>query len=134
LETFHRGVALYAMARRTKKRKYKTAAKGILKIIATWVKSGNPNVRHYHALLMAEQAALDMKHKEAESLYKDAVVLSARTGHMHHAGLINERYSDFLLQVLGDEEEATFRRGEAIRFYEDWGAHAMVDRLTNPLS
>jgi predicted ATPase len=134
METFHRGVALYAMARRTKKRKYKTAAKGILKTIATWAKSGNPNVKHYHSLLMAEQAALDMKYKAAESLYKDAVVLSARTGHLHHAGLINERYSDFLLQELGDEEEASFRRGEAIRYYKEWGADAMVERMTNPLS
>jgi hypothetical protein len=122
LETFNRAVALYAMARRTKKRKYKVQANRIKKTIEKWVKSGNPNVKHYHLLLSAEQAALSKNYTWAEENYKKAIVLAARTGHMHHAALCNERYADFLLQELSDEEEAKYRMEEAIRFYEEWGA------------
>jgi hypothetical protein len=133
IETFHRAVALYAMARRTKKRKYKVQANKITKTIEKWVKSGNPNVKHYHLLLSAEQAALSKNYTRAEENYKKAIVLAARTGHMHHAALCNERYADFLLQELSDEEEAKYRMEEAIRFYEAWGAVGKVEMLKKHL-
>jgi cytidine deaminase len=124
---------LYAMARRTKKRKYKVQANKITKTIEKWVKSGNPNVKHYHLLLSAEQAALSKNYTRAEENYKKAIVLAARTGHMHHAALCNERYADFLLQELSDEEEAKYRMEEAIRFYEAWGAVGKVEMLKKHL-
>jgi hypothetical protein len=133
IETFHRAVALYAMARRTKKRKFKVQANKITKTIEKWVKSGNPNVRHYHLLLSAERAALSKNYTRAEEDYKKAIVLAARTGHMHHAALCNERYADFLLQELSDEEEAKYRTEEAIRFYEEWGALGKVELLKKDL-
>jgi predicted ATPase len=133
IETFHRAVALYAMARKTKKRKYKVQANKITKTIEKWVKCGNPNVRHYHLLLSAERAALSKKYDAAEVNYKEAIVLAARTGHMHHAALCNERYADFLLQELSDEEEAKYRMEEAIRFYEEWGAVGKVEMLEKHL-
>jgi hypothetical protein len=52
---------------------------------------------------------------------------------MHHAALCNERYADFLLQELSDEEEAKYRMEEAIRFYEEWGAVGKVGMLKKHL-
>lgn len=130
IEKFHRGVALYAMARRTKKLKYKRRAARILKTIESWIDNGNPNVKHFHSLLSAEQAALNKDYKRAESLYQDAIRSAARNGSLHHAALSNERYGDFLRYEMKDEEEAKYRTTEAIRFYRLWGAQAKVDMLT----
>eukprot|EP00980_Cylindrotheca_fusiformis_P027453 scaffold20461_cov117-Cylindrotheca_fusiformis.AAC.16 len=128
-ETFHRAIALFAMARRTKQRRYKKHANKLAKQIEDWVRSGNPNVSHYHMAMMAEQAALNNKHFVAEENYKNAIVLAARSGHMHHAALINERYAEFLLVERLDEQESKYRLGEAIRFYQEWGALGKVEEL-----
>eukprot|EP00980_Cylindrotheca_fusiformis_P012102 scaffold2923_cov121-Cylindrotheca_fusiformis.AAC.12 len=132
-ETFHRGIALFAMARRTRKRKYKSHADKLANRIAGWVRSGNPNVRHYHAAMKAEQAALNKKYDLAEENYKNAIVLAAKTGHMHHAALINERFAEFLREERSDEEESKHRFGEAIRFYEEWGAFGKAEMLKKQL-
>eukprot|EP00980_Cylindrotheca_fusiformis_P013392 scaffold3410_cov141-Cylindrotheca_fusiformis.AAC.35 len=128
-ETFHRAIALFAMARRTKKRNYRIKANKLAQRIEGWVRSGNPNVGHYHMALLAEQAALNKKFDLAEDSYKNAIVLAARSGHMHHAALINERYAEFLREELLDEQESKYRVGEAIRFYEEWGASGKVESL-----
>eukprot|EP00980_Cylindrotheca_fusiformis_P027458 scaffold20461_cov117-Cylindrotheca_fusiformis.AAC.21 len=132
-ETFHRAIALFAMARRTRKRKYRAHANKLANRINSWVRSGNPNVRHYHIAISAEQAALRKKYDLAEESYKSAISLSARTGHMHDAALINERYAAFLHEELSDEQESKYRLGEAIRFYEAWGAFGKVESLKKQL-
>ena len=53
METCHRCLALYAMARRTKKRKYKNPANRLRKRIQSWTKQGNLNVKHYLCFLNA---------------------------------------------------------------------------------
>jgi predicted ATPase len=133
LETFHRGVALYAMARRTKKRKYKIPAQRIRKTVGKWVESGNPNVKHYYSLLSAEDAAMKGRRRAAETHYKEAIRSAARTGHLHHAGLFNERYADFLRHDRKDVDEAKYRIGEAIRWYREWGAVPKVEMLMKAL-
>eukprot|EP00980_Cylindrotheca_fusiformis_P025755 scaffold14559_cov137-Cylindrotheca_fusiformis.AAC.1 len=132
-ETFHRSIALFTMARRTRKRKYRTHANKLANRINSWVRSGNPNVGHYHIAIMAEQAALRKKYDVAEQNYKSAIALSARTGHMHDAALINERYAEFLQEERSDEQESKYRLGEAIRFYEAWGAFGKVEALKKQL-
>jgi hypothetical protein len=130
LETFHRGVALYAMALRTKERKYKKHAKRIKKTIEEWTKGGNPNVKHYLCFLNAEQAAMDNRYNVTEEFYQDAIRLAARSGHLHHAALFSERYSNFLLETgAGDKREVKYRLEDAIRFYAAWGADGKVQRL-----
>lgn len=129
LETFHRGVALYAMARKTNKYKYKRQAKKIRKKINQWQKAGNPNVSHFVTFLDAEQAALNKKYDLAEDNYSKAIVTVARCGYLNHAALFNERYADFLMTVRNDEGEAMYRWREAIRYYKDWGAHGKANHL-----
>ncbi|CAJ1938997.1 unnamed protein product [Cylindrotheca closterium] len=132
IETFHRGVALYIMARKTKRRKYKSHASKIRKTIKKWLEAGNPNVEHYDLLLDAEHAALNKSsYDRAEKLYLEAIELASRMGYLHHAGLFNERYADFLSHERKDLEESVHFLNEAIRFYEQWGATKKVKMLTN---
>lgn len=129
-ETFHRGIALYAMARRTKSRKYKSRANKIRKQVATWTAAGNPNVKHFDIILNAEQAVLDKRYDNAEALYKEAIVYTARTGHLHHAALCNERYADYKL-LRNDTDDAIYHLSEAIRYYNEWGALGKAAKLEN---
>ena len=139
VETFHRALALYAMARRTctgssssissNSRKYRRPAELLRKRIQKWQDAGNPNLKHSVILLDAEHAAVRGKFQAAGKLYQDAIVIAARTGHLHHAGLFNERYADLLRTCLHDEDEARYRIEESIRWYAEWGAMAVVDRL-----
>lgn len=55
--------------------------------------------------------------------------MAARTGHLQHSALFNDRYADYLLSEVGDNEEAQYRKKEAIRFYKDWGAEAKASML-----
>ena len=105
-EAFMLGVALFSMLRRTKKRKYRRAAEHALHTVDGWVKKGNPNVQQYSCILKAEQAASRRRNAEAESLYKESIVIAARMGQLHTAGLANQRYADYLRVDRKDEEEA----------------------------
>mmetsp|Transcript_9107 Transcript_9107/g.21679 ORF Transcript_9107/g.21679 Transcript_9107/m.21679 type:complete len:321 (+) Transcript_9107:2-964(+) len=134
IETFHRGVALYIMARKTKKRKYKTHASRIRKTIKKWLQAGNPNVEHYSLLLDAEHAALGRAYASAEKLYAEAIAIATRMEYLHHAALINERYADFLLNERDDPERASYYLDEAIRLYEQWGATRKIKILQSDLN
>jgi hypothetical protein len=133
-DTFNRGVCLFAMARKTKKRKYARRAKAIRSQIKSWVNQGNPDVRHYLALLDAEMAALSGKIQSAEKYFQDAVITAARGGFVHDAALASERYGEFLLNDKPqpcelDKQEALYRFGEAVKYYSDWGAVSKVESL-----
>mmetsp|Transcript_12635 Transcript_12635/g.30174 ORF Transcript_12635/g.30174 Transcript_12635/m.30174 type:complete len:269 (-) Transcript_12635:105-911(-) len=129
IELFHRGVALFAAARRTKKRKYRVEARRLAKKIEKWVSIGNPNVTYYHLFLTAEQMALDKMYDMAEQKYEEAIEMATLEGHLHHIGLLNERYSDYLMEVRSREEESKDRLKQAIRYYEEWGACWKVQTL-----
>ena len=126
-------VALFAMARKTKRFKYIRAAYRVRKKIVSWAKSGNPNVKHYECFLEAEHTALKGKKSAAKVKYEAAIRKAARTGHLHHAALFNERFADFLRYDLSEEEESSYRLREAIRWYGEWGAKRKVELLTEVL-
>ena len=121
IESFHRGVALYDVALRTKQRKYKRAANGIRKRMESWAKYGNTTIQYFSLLLTAEQLALEKKHDEAKLKYEEALEGVGKLGHLHHLGLVNERYSEFLLKELSMEEESRSRLEESLRYYKEWG-------------
>ena len=128
-ERFLRSIALYAMARETRKRKYKRYANKLRQTIVAWMKKGNPNVKHYLSLLNAEHAALEKKLEVAKTYYREAIVLAARSGHLHDAGLSSERYADLLCQESQIEGDSNYQLKQAIKFYDDWGAKAKVQLL-----
>jgi hypothetical protein len=107
-ETFLRGLSLFAMARKRKKRKYKKEASRILAKIRNWVEQGNPNMRHYETLLEAESAALNGKKYVAMKHYEYAVIISARGGFVQDAAIASERFGEFMLDEMNDKEEARY--------------------------
>lgn len=130
IETFHRAVALFAAAAAaaSKKRKYRVQAKRLAKKIEQWAHAGNPNVQYYHVFLTAEQLALDKKYNAAKEKYLEAIEMVTGDVHLHHLGLLNERYSDFLTsRSLHQEAEVALR--QAIRYYKQWGAAWKVKQL-----
>lgn len=129
IESFHRAVALYAAAIKTKKRKYRTAANKIRKKLATFVEYGNTTIQYYHLFLTAEKLSLEKRCREAKMKYEAALLIASNLGHLHHLGLMNERYSDFLQRDLAMEKESRYRLQEAIRYYTEWGAVHKVKAL-----
>ena len=121
------------MARKARWSKYARTGNRLRKRIASWVKSGNPNVKHYECFLEAEHTALKGRKTAAKEKYEDAIKMAARTGHLHHAALFNERFADFLKHTMLDEGESSYRLKEAIRWYDEWGAKRKVEMLTEEL-
>ena len=129
LEQSSKGLSCFIAARQTGNRKYKKIALSIRKRIKGWVEKGNPNVAHLDALFDAEFAALKKKSYAAINSYQVAVVLAARGGLVMDAGMISECFGEYLLDVVGDEEEAKFRLQESIKYYREFGAHRKVQMI-----
>merc|ERR1712113_387738 len=130
LDTFHRGIAWFAMARKNKgKRKYETEALKIKKLVGKWAKAGDPNVQHYDRMLRAEEAALKKQNSKSEQLYKEAISLAARGGQLHHTALFNERYAEYRKEVSGNMDDSKFYIEQAIMYYTEWGAVGKAENL-----
>ena len=128
-DTFHRGMVWFAMARKKKNRKYRAKALKIKKLVAKWAKLGDPNVQSYDRMLSAEEASLKKKYKLADRLYKQAIIIAARNGQVHHAALFSERFGEYRLETHGDEEDRKYYMEQAIRFYTEWGAVGKAEEL-----
>ncbi|KAL3927070.1 MAG: hypothetical protein SGBAC_013231, partial [Bacillariaceae sp.] len=133
VESFHRAVALYAAAIETKKRKYRRAGNTIRKRLATLTQYDNTTVQYYHIFLTAEYLALEKKQKEAKKKYEQALEAVGKLGHLHHLGLFNERYSNYLQRELKAEKESRYRLEQAIGYYRQWGAVHKVKALESRL-
>ncbi|CAJ1932398.1 unnamed protein product [Cylindrotheca closterium] len=130
LEKFHRGVALYAMTRQLRKRRYRKRAYKIRKVIKQWVEDGNPNVIHYDLLLDAEHASLHKKtYDEADEFYQKAIKAATELNHPMHQGLFHERYADFLLRIQWNKDGAIHHFSKSIQYYDEWGAVGKVQQL-----
>ena len=128
-ETFHRAIALFDAAQRTKQRKYRAAAIKLRKRIVGWERSGNPNRMHMLLLLDAEFAVLHGQADIAKAKYAEAITVAKNHGYLQYEALFNERYANFLLDQLSLAEKAEIRRIDAIDAYKKWGAHAKVAQL-----
>ncbi len=122
LDTLHQGISLYAMARRTKQKRYIKAAKKVTNRVAHWVKKGNVNVVHYIPFLEAEEAALEGRSDSATKLYSRAIATAARTGFQHNAAFASERFAEYLLHDLMDNKRAALYFKDSIQYYEGWGS------------
>ncbi|KAL3937345.1 MAG: hypothetical protein SGBAC_007536 [Bacillariaceae sp.] len=121
IETFHRGITWYAMARKTGKRKYKSRTTKVKKEIAKWAAKGNPNAKDYDML--------NKKYDKADGFYKQAIVRVCQIGHLSHAVLYNERFAEYRLEVHGDRNDYEYHMGEAMRYYTEWGSIGNADQL-----
>jgi hypothetical protein len=123
-------ISLFAMARKTRERKYTNLAKKSLASIKDWAEKGNPNVVHCKSLLEAELAALNGRQHAAKKHYEVAAMLAGRGGFVRDAALANERYGEFLIEDESDREEAAFRFQEASKLYLEWEARAKAGLLS----
>ena len=133
-DTLHQGISLYAMARKTKEKRYIKAAKKVKKKVAVWVKKGNVNAVHYVLLLEAEDAALEGKPNDAAKIYSKAIVSSARSDFLQDAALATERFAEYLLHDLKDNDKAGQQFQESIKYYTGWGSDYKADLLKQKFS
>lgn len=129
MDYFYKGVALFAMTRVTRKRVYLRHAKRCLAVIKKWTERGNPNVAHFERLLQAELLAYQGKIYLAKNAFEAGTVLAARGGFIHDSAFASERFGEFLLEAMGDEENAVYKFKAALSLYEEWGAVAKVEHL-----
>ena len=129
LDTLHQGISLYAMARKTKEKKYIKAAKKVKKKVAAWVKKGHINVTHYIPFLEAEEAALEGNSDEATRHYPRAISLASSSGFLNNAALVSERFAEYLLHDLKDSDWAGQYFQESIKYYSEWGSDYKADLL-----
>ena len=129
VDNFYRGIAFFAMARQTNARKYRTRAIKISRKMSKWAKTGSPQSNLYDMVLRAELAVVEKKFDKADHLFKASLVYAAKTGHLHHAALCNERYADYRLNVKQDADDAKYYLGEAAKYYSEWGAMGKAAKL-----
>jgi hypothetical protein len=128
-DTFLKGVACFAAARETGKRKYVKVGRIFRSKINKWLNMGNPNVKHYGSLLDAEWLAFKGDMSGAIKHYELATLLSARGGYQQDAALATERFGEFYSKVVGDREEAAYQISQSIKYWGQWGAVAKVRHL-----
>ena len=129
MDTLHQGISLYTMARRTKEKRYIKAAKKVKKKVAQWVKKGNINAMHYVPFLEAEDAALEGRSDSATKLYSKAITLAARSGFQQNAAIASERFAEYLLLDLKDNDKAVQYFQDSIQYYSGWGSDYKADML-----
>ena len=93
--------------------------------LKNWLKQGNPNDRHYVALLEAEKSAFKCKGKQSKqehvkNLYSQAVSLAQEGGFIQDEAIAYERYGRYLLNTANErwaqEQQAASQLKEACRY------------------
>ncbi|CAJ1941241.1 unnamed protein product [Cylindrotheca closterium] len=134
-EAFHRALASYAMALRTRKKKYKKEAKRVRRMLTKWVLAiENPEFNYFKTVLDAEQFAVEKKHDKAEKHYDEAIKSATIRGHLHYTALFHERYSEYLLVELSNLGKSNEELRKAIDCYKAWGADGKVKALESKLA
>lgn len=109
-----------------KRRKWKRKAIKSIKILHGWMKNGNPNVRHYMHILMAERALLDGYWRKAENHFSAAIIFAENCGFLHDKALSHDLASA-CYGAQGKEVTANFHFQSSQRTYMEWGATAKVE-------
>lgn len=128
------GISFYAAARKTGKSKFLRGAKHYRRKLRKWLDMGNPNVKHYVTFLDAEAEAFKGNSAKAIAGYKSVVVQAGRAGHLQDAAFAAERLGEYYLEVMKDQEEASFQFTRSIKYWKSWGALGKVRWLQNKYS
>lgn len=108
-----------------KRQKWRRKATKSIKRLHGWMKKGNPNVRHYMHILMAERALTDGNWKAAENHFSSAITFSEDCGFLHDKALSH----DLASACYGAQEKellANFHFQCSQRTYMEWGAPAKL--------
>jgi len=128
------GVTGFQLAQTTtsgpKRRKWAARALKSLNLAQTWVKKGNPNMRHVLLFLQAERAAYNCDGSEfVKESYDKAIAAAEENSVPTAAALANERAAVFF-QARGDMGWATHYMRKAYALYETWQAATKCDLLS----
>ena len=127
-------LTVLALARATKKRKYKGAARKAIKQVRLWVDNGSINHTHKLILLNAEYEALSCRDPQKVRIsYDSAIVAASRAGFANDAAIASERAGICLLE-LGDNYWAAEYLSRSFRLYAEWGAVGVSKHLLSKYS
>ena len=82
---------------------------------------------HGHGWMLQKQADL------ADANYQEAIELRKQANHLHHLGLLHERYAHFWWEICSFEANSREQLTKAIQYYEEWAAAAKVQSLMSRL-
>jgi hypothetical protein len=108
------------------RRKWKGKALKSMKILTRWLQKGNPNVRHYIHILLAECYALEGSERAAENNFKAAIAIAELGGFLHDKALAHDLASASY-KAQGKDFWANFHFECSQRIYMEWGALSKVE-------
>jgi len=106
--------------------KWKRKALKSIKILNGWLQKGNPNVRHYIHILLAECYSLEGSGRAAENNFKAAVAIAELGGFLHDKALAHDLASASY-KAQGKDFWANFHFECSQRIYMEWGALSKVE-------
>mmetsp|Transcript_56677 Transcript_56677/g.137784 ORF Transcript_56677/g.137784 Transcript_56677/m.137784 type:complete len:1013 (-) Transcript_56677:2372-5410(-) len=135
---YFKGLVAFALARKTKKRKYVRAGANALRTLEKWFTNGAVSCHHLVLALKAEQESVDpSKKRKSEDIresYDKAIVVCAKLGFLYDHAILNERAGMFHLDIDEFSYASTYLE-RALYLFSDWGAHSknrqMEERYSN---
>lgn len=85
---------------------------------------------HYDSLLDAELDSLRGGTYSAGRSYEASILYAGRRGLTPDQALAHERYGEHWVRLGPNHvHDAQFQLGEAVKLYDEWGAHAKVEQI-----
>lgn len=97
--------------------------------ICEWAENCRENFACQAALIGAEIARLDDRHRDAERLYGEAITFAQEYGFVQNEAIANERAANFLI-ARGAEDRAKAFLVAAVSSYKRWGAEGKVRQMS----
>lgn len=127
--SFFAGLVAFALAKKTKERKWKRRAARFHREIKRWHQAGNINCHHMVALFEAEKAVVcSAKQEKVKKKYDEAIAIASRYGLRQDCALANELAGEYFL-IVHDSYWGQHYLSQSLKKYEEWGAHAKVTQL-----
>lgn len=136
--TFFEGLIALALARETKRRKYRAKARTVIRTMASWQKAGGINCTHKLSILRAKYLTLatykdpkqnEKQDREVRRAFDEAIAQARKSGFLQDAALGNELAGDFFARRNNDYWAAAYAT-DAYEMYSLWGAIAKAEHVT----
>ncbi|MBN1696198.1 MAG: AAA family ATPase [Spirochaetales bacterium] len=121
-------IRLYPMALKKRKKEYKKYIAQSIKKFKTWTQQASMNNEHRLSLLLAEEARISGRNKQAEVFYNTAIELSKKNEYAIEEALANELAGRHALD-RGKEKLGQIYLSDAYNCYTAWGAAAKLNQL-----
>jgi predicted ATPase len=131
ISSFYCGVASFELAKRTRRRRYRTIGRTIVKRMAAWVDAGVVNCEPLLLILKAEEMATLARAPPSKVLEAyDEAIASCRVHNVpHYEALSNERAADSLIADWQYSDARGYAK-EAYSLHETWQCDAKLQSLS----